>query len=146
MSINRRVRLMTILCLSPAQGADIQAHIDCAPEQEVCGLVGGRWRPYPHRAEAAALAPVPNIDPRPDVRYHMDPEAQVRAMLAWEKQGWEVIGIYHSHPHGPAQPSPSDLAEWAYTDALMLIGHPGGALRAWRIVGREAQVVLIERP
>jgi proteasome lid subunit RPN8/RPN11 len=31
------------------------------------------------------------------------------------------LGIYHSHPHGPAEPSPTDIAEFAYPGVFYLI-------------------------
>ncbi len=134
----------TTLRLTPDHLARIRAHIASEPQHEVCGLVGGRWRPYPRLAIAATVAPIPNIDPLPQVRYTMQPAAQVRTMAAWAKQGWEVVAIYHSHPLGEAAPSPSDRAEWHYTDALMLIGVPGGALAGWRLRKGTTQPILIE--
>jgi proteasome lid subunit RPN8/RPN11 len=38
-----------------------------------------------------------------------------------EAQGLEMVGIYHSHPHGPDSPSPTDIAEAYYPDAVYLI-------------------------
>jgi len=32
-----------------------------------------------------------------------------------------VLGFYHSHPHSPAWPSPTDAAEAAYPEAVHLI-------------------------
>jgi proteasome lid subunit RPN8/RPN11 len=33
----------------------------------------------------------------------------------------ELIGIYHSHPHGPDEPSPTDVNEAYYPEAIHLI-------------------------
>ena len=65
-------------------------------------------------------------------------------MLDFEKRGWEVVGIYHSHPSGSARPSPTDLAEATFSDAAYLIGVPGGDLRGWRINGGDVQPVQLE--
>jgi proteasome lid subunit RPN8/RPN11 len=72
----------------------------------------------------------------------MEPLAQVRAMIAIESEGLELVGIYHSHPTGPASPSPSDVAQAWYPDAAQIIislAAPGrSAARAFLI--REGQV------
>lgn len=138
----------TTLKLPKALWKAVKMHIDAAPDVEVCGLIGGVWRRYPHLAEGRAVQAIPNSDPHPATRYRMEPRAQLAAMLAFEKQGWEVVGIYHSHPTGKPRPSRADLAEATYPDALYLIGVPQGALCAWRVVGgvARAALVLIEAP
>jgi proteasome lid subunit RPN8/RPN11 len=37
------------------------------------------------------------------------------------EQGEELFGIYHSHPHSPAEPSDTDLRQAGYPEALYLI-------------------------
>ncbi|NJL94189.1 MAG: M67 family metallopeptidase [Anaerolineae bacterium] len=112
----------------------IRTHVDTHPATEVCGLIGGLWQPYPRLARAFQVVPIANIDPHPAVRYTMDPQAQIEAILAFDQRGWDVVGIYHSHPHGTPIPSATDLAEANYPDAVYVIGVPHGALRAWRII------------
>jgi proteasome lid subunit RPN8/RPN11 len=51
----------------------------------------------------------------------MDPVQQIKAMLAMEAEGLELIAIYHSHPDGPARPSPTDVALAYYPDTVQLI-------------------------
>ena len=122
----------------------IRQTIEAAPEQEICGLIGGVWQPFPRFAIAHQVIPIKNIAENPAVRYQMEPKAQVNAMLGFEKSGWELVGIFHSHPHGPAAPSPTDLADWTYPDAVYLIGVPGGELAAWRNVGGKLMTVTLE--
>jgi proteasome lid subunit RPN8/RPN11 len=92
---------------------DVQARLP----QEACGLVGGvqrhAWQVYP---TANAL--------HSPVRYRMQPDEQVQVFLSLEKLGWDLLAIYHSHPAGPNQPSPTDLAEAAYPEAVHLIWFP----------------------
>jgi proteasome lid subunit RPN8/RPN11 len=52
-------------------------------------------------------------------------------MLEIENNGWELSGIFHSHPHGPPVPSPSDVAQAYYPEAVYLICAPD-ARGAWR--------------
>jgi proteasome lid subunit RPN8/RPN11 len=85
----------------------------CYPE-EGCGLLAGRG------GRATAVYPVENILHSP-VLFEMEPLAQIRAMLALEEAGDELLAIFHSHPAGPARPSPTDIAQAHYPDALQVI-------------------------
>lgn len=88
-----------------------------APE-EACGLVAGC-----HHRSVAVYA-VENILHSP-VRFRMAPAQQVKAYLEIISRGWDLAAIYHSHPQGPAWPSPTDIAEAAYPEAVYLIWTPG---------------------
>ncbi len=112
----------------------IEAIIDqarAALPEESCGLVAG------HQGRAARLYPVENTRHSP-VAYEMDPRQQVQAMLAIENDGLELLAIYHSHPAGPAHPSPSDVAQACYPEQAQLIISLAGeeaVVRAFRIAG-----------
>jgi proteasome lid subunit RPN8/RPN11 len=82
--------------------------------QETCGLVAGR------AGRAVRLHPIENIRHSP-VAYEMDPLSQIRAMLAIENEGLEMLAIYHSHPDGPARPSLSDVTQAYYPESAHLI-------------------------
>ena len=86
--------------------------------EEACGLLVGTvmGRIY-HVAE---VIPTVNILSSP-VGYRLDPQEQLDAFDHIEKQGWELLGIYHSHPEGPETPSPTDIAEAYYPEAVYLI-------------------------
>ncbi len=53
--------------------------------------------------------------------YEMAPLPQVETMVAIEASGDELCAIYHSHPHSPAYPSPTDVAQAYYPEAVYLI-------------------------
>jgi [CysO sulfur-carrier protein]-S-L-cysteine hydrolase len=62
-----------------------------------------------------------------------------------EDQGLGV-GIYHSHPRSPAEPSQMDInvaqyPDWVYVIVTLLDGVEAGGprVRAWRIVDRKAE-------
>lgn len=83
----------------------IKAHAVDAYPHECAGLITGN---YTKRA-AAKLFPVKNVHTETtQTRYSIDP----RDYLEIEKQAHtaaqEIIGIYHSHPDVPAQPSQYD--------------------------------------
>jgi [CysO sulfur-carrier protein]-S-L-cysteine hydrolase len=86
---------------------------DCYPE-EGCGFLAGR------NNQIAAVYPVSNLL-HSLTAYRMDPAGQLAALLAIEEASWELIAIYHSHPQGPQRPSPSDIAQWHYPEAAMII-------------------------
>lgn len=101
---------------------------------EACGLLAGRENKVAH------LYPISNIRRSP-VEYEMDPTEQLAAMMDLEDRGWELIGIYHSHPHGPQVPSPTDVAQAYYPEAAYIIvslsGQHGPGVRAFTITSGE---------
>lgn len=93
----------------------ILRHAQSAPEREVCGLLSARDG-VPHRAY-----PVDNVADTPDRLFAMDPQGQIDAMRRMREADEALFAIYHSHPHAPAAPSPTDLRDAAYPDAVYLI-------------------------
>lgn len=53
--------------------------------------------------------------------YQMDPQAMLRAMNEMDDRDWELAGIYHSHTHTEAFPSPTDVELAFYPEAVYLI-------------------------
>ena len=109
---------------------------------ECCGMMGGRGE------VVEEVFPGRNKDQSPKT-YYMDPEDQFNADREIEKRGWELVGIYHSHPHTDAYPSKTDVARALYPDARYVIvslrDPETPRLRAFRIVdGRitEEEVVI----
>jgi proteasome lid subunit RPN8/RPN11 len=103
-------------------------HANNEAEYEICGLIGGQWQAFDHLAVAVQIETVTNIADDRRHQYRMDEQEQVRLMSAFGKAGMELVGIYHSHPHGPAYPSPTDIAEATYPDAVYLILSPSKPL------------------
>lgn len=112
------------------------------PEREVCGLIAGRDG-QPHR-----LHPVANLADRPGRLFQMDPAGQIVAMRAMREAGEELVAIFHSHPHAPARPSATDIAESEYPEVLHLIVSldTKGVLemRGYRIEDGGAREVVLE--
>jgi proteasome lid subunit RPN8/RPN11 len=90
------------------------AHALQARPAECCGLLLGRDEAI---VEAAR---VPNVASNPN-RFLMDPGSHIALRRAARERGLDVVGFYHSHPHSPALPSPTDVAEAAYPDHFYLI-------------------------
>lgn len=87
-----------------------------APE-EACGLLAGENK------RVTLIVPVRNELHSP-TRYRMDPIEQLKAFELFEDHDLEMLGIYHSHPNGPATPSRTDIDEAYYPDVVHLIWSP----------------------
>jgi proteasome lid subunit RPN8/RPN11 len=86
-----------------------------APD-ECCGLLLGR-----DAVEEAR--PAANVALEPRHRFEIDPQALIDAHREARAGGLGVIGYYHSHPGGPAEPSATDRA------------HASGDGKVWAILG-----------
>ena len=113
-----QIGLIKRLILSPQHRERMRGQVSQAVPEEACGIIGGVIEGDTCRAlEVIAIS---NALHSP-VRYRMDPEEQWAAFQTLEKQGLELVGIYHSHPNGPEAPSPTDIAEAYYPEAVYLI-------------------------
>ena len=97
----------------------ILAHAEnCIPD-ECCGLLAtdgeGRFR---------FAYPLSNADPSP-VSYTIDPDEHFQAMRHAESMGWEIAGVFHSHPGGTAMPSMIDVQSALEPEWMYLIAAPG---------------------
>lgn len=57
-------------------------------------------------------------------RFLLDPSAHLAVLRECRGRGVQLVGFYHSHPHSPASPSPTDVAECLYPDLLQVIVSP----------------------
>jgi proteasome lid subunit RPN8/RPN11 len=85
------------MILAPALRARILAEARAAFPRECCGLIEG------DSERITALHPMRNLAEAPD-RFAIDPAEQFRLM----REGRDIVGCYHSHPDGRAEPSPRD--------------------------------------
>lgn len=68
--------------------------------------------------------PLSNADPSP-VSYTIEPGEHFEAMRHAESMGWEIGGVFHSHPGGTAMPSMIDVQSALEPDWVYLIAAPG---------------------
>ena len=111
-----------------------QHSLDCYPE-EMCGLLVGNLA----EGRVERFVPCTNIAHSAKV-YTIDPKEHLRAELAAEADGLEVLGSVHSHTHTHAYPSPTDVAQapdpgWHYVIVTLMNQVPEP--RAFRIVDGE---------
>jgi len=122
-----------VLRLPSSAYAEILGHCLRGLPEEACGLLGGhpdtgrveRWYPTRNVARSAKL-------------YTVDPGEHLRADRDAEASGFEIIGVFHSHTHTDAYPSPTDVAQapdpgWHYVLVSLRDGQP--SLRSYRIRG-----------
>jgi proteasome lid subunit RPN8/RPN11 len=119
---------------------------------EMCGIVVG--------SDAAATGGLPlrwiptrNAAASP-YTYEVDPADLLRVSLEIDARDEALWAIVHSHVASPARPSPTDVRQAFYPEALFLIVSLAAAeadpatgapsLRAWRIADGEAVEVALE--
>ena len=90
------------------------AHARATAPFECCGILIGSGGRIDEATPARNLAEGPS-------RFLIDPADHIAARRAARSRGLEVVGFYHSHPRSAASPSPTDLAEAAYPEAVHLI-------------------------
>lgn len=102
---------------------------------EVCGLLLGRVEGEQRRVEVVHPARNLNVERARD-RYELDPRDQLAAEEAARAAGREVLGVWHTHPDHPAQPSETDRAAawsgWSYLILSVVRGEVAD-LRSWRL-------------
>jgi proteasome lid subunit RPN8/RPN11 len=86
--------------------------------EEACGVLAGRQKGELYQTVYAL--PTTNLLHSP-TRYRIDPVEQLAAFNQMDAQELVLVGIYHSHPNGPDGPSPTDIAEAYYPEAVYLI-------------------------
>lgn len=113
-------------------------HCRAALPNEGCGLFAV------DDARVAKVYPTANADESP-TGYTIPPEEHFAALEDAESRGWEIGGVFHSHPAGPARPSMIDVQaaldpQWVY----IVVGLQDLAeVRAWRISDLEIREVIL---
>jgi [CysO sulfur-carrier protein]-S-L-cysteine hydrolase len=102
---------------------------------EACGLLLGD----PASTKVGGFYPCRNAAASSRV-YTVDPQDYLRADKAAREQGWDLVGVMHSHTHTEAYPSPTDVDQapdpaWHYVIVSFKREEP--VLRSYRIVDGE---------
>jgi len=107
---------------------------------EACGLIAGDGD-----GQVSVCYPTTNLAASAKL-YTVDPREHLQAEIKAEEQGLEIIGVFHSHTHTDAYPSPTDVEqastplsnpEWHYVLVSLRDTHP--TLRSYRIVGGQVE-------
>jgi proteasome lid subunit RPN8/RPN11 len=110
---------------------------------EACGLLVGLYG----GDEATHIFPTQNAAASALI-YEIDPKEMLGVDRAAQKLGADIMGVFHSHTHTDAYPSPTDVAQaldpgWHYVLVSLRDTHP--VVRSYRIVEgaiTEEQVVV----
>jgi proteasome lid subunit RPN8/RPN11 len=136
------------LLIAPNLLEELRALAHAALPRECCGLLIGRSVPSPI---VTRLVPAENIHDEPTRFFTLDPVrhfALLRELRAQDGEGGEVVlGHYHSHPEGPAEPSARDLADAEDSAMIWLIVAPAsGDIGAFQPRADDAgKVIAFER-
>ena len=114
---------------------------------EACGLLVGTVSEG-GSAQVHTVYPTENLAASARI-YEVDPRAMLRADREAEEAGQQLIGVYHSHTHTDAKPSPTDISQapdpgWHYVLVSLRDVHP--SVRSWSITDgkTEEEVVVVE--
>jgi proteasome lid subunit RPN8/RPN11 len=113
----------------------IRRHGEADYPAEACGLIGGTV----DGDRKVAVQLVPLVNQRTDAarrRYEIDPESFRRAQQKLDRDGLDVIGVYHSHPDHPPTPSAYDREHaWPWLSYVIVGVNSGRAdqLKSWTL-------------
>ena len=120
---------MTELRMSRGLADEMVAHLVEERPNEGCGLVAGTDGVISKviRMTNAAGSPM---------RYALDPQEQFTAYRLIETEALELAGVFHSHTHTEAYPSPTDvrLASEDVPYIIVSLAHEPADIRAFRII------------
>lgn len=100
------------------------AHCLSGLPDEACGLLVGSYG----ADEAAHLFPTPNAAASA-MRYEIDPKEMLKVDRSAREVRADIMGVFHSHTHTDAYPSPTDVAQaadpgWHYVLVSLRDIHP----------------------
>ena len=75
---------------------------------EACGLLAGIARGGPADVAVEHFYPMSNEDQSP-LTYSLNQHEHERVVEEIDRKGWELVGVFHSHTHTQAYPSPTDV-------------------------------------
>ena len=131
---------------------EIFGHARNACPEECCGLLLGN----PANGIIVGTLRAANVaDPSTRrTRYTLDPRVILAAQRAAPATGMEILGVYHSHPDHPVEPSNTDAVH-AWDELLYLIvrvNSQNGVIeetRVWRFLAQkpvEESLVILDPP
>jgi [CysO sulfur-carrier protein]-S-L-cysteine hydrolase len=123
--------------------AAVAAAYDAYP-YECCGLLAAT----PGDHAVARFYPCRNVAESARV-YTVDPLDHLRAERDAESNGWEIVGVVHSHTHTEPYPSPTDIAQapdpqWHYL--IVGLKRESPEIRSYHVVdgaGSEEPVIVV---
>jgi [CysO sulfur-carrier protein]-S-L-cysteine hydrolase len=114
--------------MSRALADEMVAHCEEGRPNEACGILGV------DDGTVVKVFKMTNAAGSP-VRYALDPREQFAVYRKLEEEGWELGGVFHSHTHTDAYPSPTDvrLASEDVPYLIVSLAESPADIRAFRI-------------
>ena len=114
--------------MAKALADEMVAHCLEGRPLEACGILGSR------DGDVVKVFKMTNAAGSP-VRYALDPKEQFAVYRKLEESGWELGGVFHSHTHTEAYPSPTDvrLASEDVPYLIVSLAEAPANIRAFRI-------------
>ena len=136
---------LPLLRLTRHQFEVIVGHCYDALDDEACGLLIGPMRNSVALGLITEVWPARNADASART-YTVDPKDMLRASRAADARGEEIVGVWHSHTHTDAYPSPTDVRQavdpgWIYP--IVSLRDEAPVLRAFRIVDEQIAEVAV---
>lgn len=103
-----------------------------SPDIEICGILAGNYDEC--RSIVQSIFPTENVAGDPTVSFEIDPREQLTVFDTIDSQGIDIVGFFHSHPHGSPHPSDRDVREAAWPNhSYLIIGNrEPPRVRSWR--------------
>jgi proteasome lid subunit RPN8/RPN11 len=95
----------------------ILEHVKEKFPEESCGLLAGFYNKVTIEILIANQLHSP-------VKYFMDPMELYKALEKIDTLKIDLLGIFHSHPKGPPNPSETDIKEFLYPGVATIICYP----------------------
>jgi proteasome lid subunit RPN8/RPN11 len=97
---------------SPGAFNEIRAHLESVYPDEGAGFLLGYQDGELRTVESALPQPNEFEEDQRGRRYLIEPKDMLAAEKYADEHGYQILGIFHSHPDHPAEPSSYDL-EWS---------------------------------
>ena len=120
---------------------EIYDHTEASYPNECCGLMVGTMSGHTRVVHTFRKCKNLNTERARD-RYEMDPLDMLHTEREFENSGWDIVGIYHSHPDHPSRPSQTDTdrawPDYSYVIISVLKGTVASA-NSWVLNETERQ-------
>lgn len=117
------------LTMDRALADEMVEHCLAGRPQEACGLLAASEGRIVHVFTMANASQSP-------VRYSLEPKEQFAVYKKIEQEGWELGGVFHSHTHTEAFPSPTDvrMASEDVPYVIVSLAREPASIKAFRII------------
>ena len=128
---------LCVITLSPAQLTTLQHHAEACYPNEACALIIGRSDANKKITDEVVIvenAWQSDMGHSQRDRYLIAPSDIARVDRAASQHNLDLIGVFHSHPDHPSQPSATDLAQaWPEMSYLIAAVYAGRVttLQSW---------------